>query len=111
MSQQKLSNLAHTMRLKLCNQNSGALHHPLPRGLHIVLQRTNHQWRLGLGREAVYPSDMEITICRSAFGVPEGASEERLDAWHTHAKTRRNIHYFVVNLRWREEVLALTEAR
>lgn len=111
MTTQKLSDLAQTMRLKLCTQNSGALHHPLPRGLHIVLQRTNHQWRLGLGREGVYPSDIEVSICQSAFGVPEGASEERVDAWHTHAKTRRSIHYFVINLRWREEQAELMETR
>ena len=82
----------------------GAIYKPLARGLKVVMQRTQGNWRLALGREGVYPSEQEIEICRAAFHVPAGCAESMRVAFSVHTKTRRTIQYHVVDMTWREEV-------
>lgn len=100
----KLNDVAKGMRSDLEAKEQGAIYKPLARGLKVVMQRTAGQWRLALGREGVYPSEMEIDICRAAFHVPAGCEESRTVKPSVHPKTRRTIQYHVVNMTWREEV-------
>lgn len=75
----------------------------LEKGLDIILHRLDeHQWRLALAREDVYPSDMEVEIVRAAFDVPEAADESRSDKQYTHPKTKRTINYRRVEVTWQE---------
>ena len=99
----KLQETAIAMRLALISKEQGAKHHPLPRGLHLVLQRTDCRWRLALGREWVYPSDVEVKICKAAFNVPEGAQEIRTERPSRHPQSKRPLVFYVVELTWREE--------
>jgi hypothetical protein len=72
-------------------------------GLDMILQRVDdHQWRLALAREGVYPSDVEVELLRTAFDVPEAAEEARSQKSHTHPKTKREITYNRVELTWQE---------
>lgn len=100
----KLNDLAKEMRSDLEMKPQGAIYKPLARGLKVVMQRTQGNWRLALGREGVDPSEMEIEICKAAFRVPPGCHEERVKKPSVHPKTKRTIQYHVVNLTWREEV-------
>lgn len=75
----------------------------LDHGLDIILHRLDeHQWRLAMAREGVYPSDMEVEIVRTAFDVPEAAEEARSDKQYTHPKTKRVINYRRVEVTWQE---------
>lgn len=100
----KLNRIADEIRQSLERKPNGAISRPLPRGLTVVMQRVEGHWRLALGRESVYPSEMEVDICKAAFHVPAGAWEERTTKSYIHPKTRRTIQYHVVNLKWVEEV-------
>ncbi len=52
--------------------------HRLPRGLSLDVRRQGDHVVLSLSRsERAGPSDLEIAICRRAFGVPEEAAGER----------------------------------
>jgi hypothetical protein len=75
----------------------------LANGLDIILQRVDeHQWRLAMARESVYPSDIEVEIVRSTFDVPEAAEEARSEKTYTHPKTHRLINYRRVEITWQE---------
>lgn len=100
----KLNTIAEEIRQSLERKPTGAVSKPLARGLTIVMQRFEGNWRLALGREGVDPSAMEVEICKDAFKVPEGAWEERLTKAYIHPKTHRTINYHVVNFKWVEEV-------
>lgn len=99
----KLTTIANEMQTQIATGRCSAVHRPLPHGLHLVMQRNGRQWRLALGRETVFPSDVEVTICRTAFNVPEETPEERVKRFHVHPKTRRYIRYHVVEMHWHEE--------
>ncbi len=96
--------MAKEIRQELEQKPQGAIYKPLAKGLKVVMQRTHGNWRLALGREGVYPSEMEVEICKAAFRVPVGCAEVRLVKPSVHPKTRRAISYHVVNLTWVEEV-------
>jgi hypothetical protein len=75
----------------------------LAHGLDIILHRVDdHQWRLAMARDGVYPSDAEVAIVRSAFDVPEAADEARSEKQHRHTKTNRIINYRRVEITWQE---------
>ena len=97
----RLDQLAERMKNRIAGQNRQT-HTELSHGLHIVMGRMEGQWRLALGREKVAPSDTEVDICRTAFKVPEGASEDRRKHSRRHPKTGRLVVYNVVELQWME---------
>lgn len=84
------------------NGRPAAVHRALMRGLQVVLARNGKQWRLALGREGVYPSDVEVEVCRRAFQAPVGAEITRREATSRHPKTGRKIRHLVVELMWLE---------
>jgi hypothetical protein len=43
----------------------------LAHGLHIILERTGDAWSLRLGRLDVYPSDLEVTLCKRAYRLAD----------------------------------------
>jgi hypothetical protein len=100
----RLAALACSLRRRLEGRGDhAALHHPLPQGLQLVMQRQDrNRWRLALGREGVYPSDTEIETCRRAFAVPDAAELTRRTAPYQHPKTQRRITYYIAELTWRE---------
>ena len=75
----------------------------LANGLDVILQHVNDgRWRLALARENVYPSDVEVDVCRKSFDVPDAAEEQRSEKQHKHPKTGRIIEYRRVELFWME---------
>lgn len=75
----------------------GKCHLPLSHGLHIVLERTgaeNPAWLLKLGRQKVYPSDLEIVLCKRAYRLADDHPDARLDPPETTAG------WYVVAIRW-----------
>ncbi len=75
----------------------------LANGLDVILQHVDDgRWRLALARENVYPSDVEVDVCRKSFEVPAAAEEQRSEKKHTHPKTGRVIEYRRVELFWME---------
>jgi len=99
----KLEALAGEMRRQLSSKARGWLHQALMRGLHVVLERRDAEWRLALGRERVFPSAQEVEICMDAFKVPLGTEQVRVEPERRQAQSARRYQgYFVVELRWRE---------
>lgn len=74
----------------------------LARGLRIVLERAEDEWRLKLGREGVFPSLTEVAICVKAFGVPEGTDPQYRRTQVELPKTGRKAQFAIVELAWRE---------
>lgn len=79
----------------------------LPHGLVLVLEITEadpqrRRWRLAAGREKVDPSDMEVDIVRSTFGVPDSAEPQRKQVASTNRKSGRVIIWHVVEVSWTE---------
>lgn len=97
----KLDRLAEQMRNQVRSTNADT-HKDLTDGLIIVVGRRDGQWRLALGREKVSPSQTEVDVCKRAFNVPEGASEDRREHSRRHPKTGRHIQYSIVELKWME---------
>ena len=98
----KLAALATTMYSKVIEPGDWD-RVKLEHGLDIILHRLDdHQWRLAMAREGVYPSDMEVEIVRNAFDVPEAAEEARSEKQYTHPKTKRTINYRRVEVTWQE---------
>ena len=54
----------------------GVSQRDLPRGLALELVVVGGQCVLTMKRPVTKPGEMEVTICRDAFGVPEGASRQ-----------------------------------
>ena len=100
-SQTRLALLAGEMRDAVESTGRHA-HQKLPHGLEIVMQRTDGRWRLAMAREGVWPSDVEVDICRREFHVPEGSVERRKRHSRRHPKTGRQLFYSVVELCWME---------
>jgi hypothetical protein len=97
-----LQQTAQSMRLQLLSKNNDWKYVALPRGLHIVLQRTGRAWRLALAREGVYPSEDEVQICHRSFAVPEGAEVALNVQMRPHPKTKQTQQFNIVEARWRE---------
>jgi len=93
-----LREIANLMYTTLEKRSDGACHYVCGHGLHIILQRTNDAWLLKLGRLDIYPSDLEVTLCRRAFRLADDYPDARLDptadGWH------------VVAIRWQGAVPA-----
>ena len=90
MPQPTLREIADQMYTALAT-GPGKCHLPLSHGLHIVLERTGVEdpaWRLKLGRQKVYPSDLEVTLCKRAYRLADDHRDARLDppsgedGWH-----------------------------
>ena len=81
-----LTEIADEMYATLTQKPGLACHHPLSHGLNIVLQHVDNLWLLKLGRQKVYPSELEITLCKRAFRLADDQHEQRLDptetGWH-----------------------------
>ena len=103
----KLNTLAGELHARLETKGDvAALHRPLPHGLQLVMQRQDrHRWRLALGREGVYPSDMEVEICRQAFAVPDTAEITKRTAAFRHPKRYSFAHLFQGDLEKLRKVL------
>jgi hypothetical protein len=78
------------------------VHHRLPHGLEIAVQRSVGRWRLAVAREGTWPSEFEVDTCRREFQVPEGAQELRRQHLQCHPKTGRQRVLSVVELCWVE---------
>ena len=99
-AEMRLAKIASAMVAQVASTGKHA-HQRLAHGLELVLQSTEGHFRLALGREAVYPSDTEVPVCREAFGVPDGAEEGKVLKTRHHPKTGRVIAYHVVEMTWR----------
>ena len=96
----RLDTIAAEMRHPLQQTDARFVHRKLTHGLELVLQRTQRQYRLALGRPGVAPSDSEIEICARAFRVPADAEPHRTMKERT-GKTGVLI-YHVAELYWTE---------
>ena len=96
-----LSNLAAAMRQQLAERN-GYRTLPLSRGLEIVLARADARWTLTLKRADTPPSDVEIRIARTAFGVPDDPAMRMFKRKLPSAKTGELLTYHGVEMSWRE---------
>lgn len=72
---EKLAAIAEAMKTEAAGE-TGKAWRPLERGLYLKLRRDGLEWVLSLTRLGVKPSDLELSICRQAFGAPEGAEIE-----------------------------------
>jgi hypothetical protein len=97
-----LDGIATSMREIVDASSARWVHRRLNHGLELVLQHTDHRWRLALGRPDVAPSDNEIEICRAAFGVPVGVEESRTTKKRTNPKTNITLEWHVVEMTWME---------
>lgn len=103
MGATKLEQMAQEMRQFLTQTQARWVHRKLSRGLEIVLQRTDDQWRLALARSETWPSDDEVLICAKAFGVP---APDEVDP-KPRRKARRvsrtqSEAWYVMEIFWRE---------
>jgi hypothetical protein len=93
-----LREIANQMYQSLSQREHGSCHHPCGHGLNIVLQRVGDAWLLKLARLNVYPSDLEVTLCKRAYRLADDHPDARLDptadGWH------------VVGIRWQGAVPA-----
>ena len=97
-----LSVMADEMRSAvLAQQPPMAVWRPLQRGLILVLERTDQEWRLALGRKDVYPSEQEIAICQGAFTVPVGTQVAKRTQQRLNSQ-RKLVTFYVVEMFWRE---------
>ena len=85
-----LTEIANAMYAQLATAN-GQRHHPLSHGLNIVLQRHDNLWLLKLGRQKVYPSELETLLCKRAFRLADDAAETR------HAPTAAGWHVTAID--------------
>lgn len=100
----KLETMAREMRQQLGKVQKGWLHQKLNRGLHLVLERKEEQWRLAVGRSGVFPSEVEIEICRDAFDVPVDTQQQWLSPAQriTRRQNGKYQGFFLVEMYWRE---------
>lgn len=72
---ERLKDIAEAMKTEAAGE-TGKAWRPLERGLYLKLWRDGLEWVLSLTRQGVKPSDLELSICRAAFGVPIEAEVE-----------------------------------
>jgi hypothetical protein len=70
----KLAAIAEGMKSEAAEK--GKVQRTLPKGLTMTLWRDGLDWVLSLTRYGTRASDMEMKICREAFGVPDEAEAE-----------------------------------
>lgn len=95
-----LREIADQMYATLSERAPGRCHVPLKHGLSIVLERCDDNllgvWLLKLGRPHVYPSVLEVTLCKHAYRLLDDHPDERLapdaNGWH------------VVAIRWQGDI-------
>lgn len=97
-----LREIADQMYATLSERAPDRCHVPLKHGLHIVLERCDDMllgvWSLKLGRQQVYPSDLEVTLCKRAYRLADDHPDTRL------APTAAGWH--VIALRWQGAIPA-----
>lgn len=77
-AQGKLARVAGHMVDNVRNGRRPFAYTKLAHGLELIMERSWRGYRLALAREVPSrPSDLEVTICRKAFGVPAYAEIER----------------------------------
>lgn len=103
MAESKLDTLAREMRQVLTHTQARWVHRKLSKGLEIVLQKTDDQWRLALARRETWPSDNEVLVCAKAFQVPDAENVDPTPHRRPRkvSKTREEAWY-VVEIFWRE---------
>lgn len=86
---EKLKDIAEAMKTEAAGE-SGSAFRALERGLYLRLRRDGLEWVLSLTRLGVRPSDLELSICRQAFGVPVEIEPE----------TEEIAPFYIRRLRW-----------
>jgi hypothetical protein len=80
-----LREIADQMYITLQARPTGRCYLKLRHGLHIVLERNEADMLLKLGRERVYPSVLETTLCKRAFRLaddhPAASIDPTADGW------------------------------
>lgn len=92
MADPTLREIATQMYITLQARPTGRCHVALKHGLNIVLERNEAEMLLKLGRKDVYPSVLEVTLCKRAFRLaddhPTLYLDPTSDSWH------------VIGIRW-----------
>jgi len=70
MTKLTLTDIAARLRAQIKSGDTAYATWRLSGGLELVLSRACERWCLTLKRPDMAPSDVEIAICRTAFGVP-----------------------------------------
>ena len=90
-----LREIADQMYITLQARPTGRCYLQLKHGLGILLERNEADMLLKLGRQKVYPSVLETTLCKRAYRLHDDHPDERLqpDAndWHVVA-----IHWHAI---------------
>lgn len=86
MSTPTLREIADQMYITLQARPTGRCYLRLKHGLGICLERNDADMVLKLGRQKVYPSDLETTLCKRAYRLHDDHPDARLDpnadGWH-----------------------------
>ena len=81
-----LREIADQMYITLQARPTGRCYLQLKHGLGILLERNEADMLLKLGRQKVYPSVLETTLCKRAYRLHDDHPDERLDPdandWH-----------------------------
>jgi hypothetical protein len=81
-----LQEIADQMYITLQARPTGRCYLQLKHGLGIQLERNEADMLLKLGRQKVYPSVLETTLCKRAFRLHDDHPDERLapdaNGWH-----------------------------
>ena len=100
-AQGQLVTIAADMRQFVEGSGCQWVHRRLSRGLEMVLQNDERQWRLALARPDTAPSPEEIAICQQAFNVPAG-TEATLITKERKTKTG-TMRVHVAEMYWTEQ--------
>lgn len=86
MSTPTLREIADQMYITLQARPTGRCYLQLKHGLGVCLERNEADMTLKLGRLKVYPSDLEVTLCKRAYRLADDYPDARLDptfdGWH-----------------------------
>lgn len=96
----RLVDIATQMRAALVD--SACVYRRLAGGLELQLARADHHYYLTLRRMDVAPSDTEVRICRTAFGVPDDTSARTFARRMITPKTHELALYRGLELHWQE---------
>ena len=101
MTKRTLAEIAAAMRAQIARAD-GVAQQRLNGGLEVILVRISEQRMLTLRRIDVPPSDVEITVLRGAFAVPDEPHIQPFARWLILPKTGERALYRGVTLTWRE---------
>jgi hypothetical protein len=93
-----LKEIADEMYIALQARPTGRFYLRLKHGLHVVLERDQADMLLKLAREHVYPSELEITLCKRAYRLADDHPAARM------APTKDD--FCVVVIRWQGAIPA-----